>query len=792
MSSLGQWCPAEFHASRAVKKAPKTSDFEFSKAMEGNPLFAKQPPSSKRQSGRRLILKFNSPSHPELDRAEYHDRSGARPGYWQQGDADPDHRMGWTAVPQSLSLLFLSYLEAAFAGRDNPFRFYGTRTASPAASIGNAICQNRNKLHNLFADYTTGHRISRVDKIFDGDHLNGKDKERDNRCIMLKSEELPADSIEVYLDHRRLECRGEVEKLMRALCKSLGVGDLKATEQKSPPPQPAPPTPEAQPALALKVLAEAPMQPPPPASPKPAEEPKQEPKAAASKEYFPRQTPRVIPAELLRIQNPRSLVWNDKAPLLNFSNGVEGADDIWRIEDACRGALILGSPGSGKTSGSGFALAGAMLRSDFGGLVLTAKPDEAVRWVRLCHHFGRYDDCVLIGPDKDYRINIFDYEIQRPVDRVNLADDLVAFMLLFTELISKNKDSRSKDRFWEEAPKRLMRRLFETFLLAGDAIDVNVLSRFLSYTPVGTVADWRKIPIGEVLARAERNIKSEDDRLDFEKCLDYWTVQFARVIPEITRGGIIESFLATADVLGGRGVRELLCSDTNFTPECILSGKIAVLCFPIKENDHSGLMIQTAWKHLFQKAIERRADKGLAGARPVFLWEDEGHLFYNKYDSNFQATARDCRAAHVILSQNLNNFYRLGHSQHDVKSVFGSMNTHLYHANGDSETNQWFSKRLGQELRGRKSSSSSTAHSSPDSKADSPPGQEGSQHTTSSGRTESWEPVVRAEKLETLKMAGDGTCQAVVHWLGHSFAGNKGRNWTVTMFDQDNINYNPT
>jgi len=50
--------------------------------------------------------------------------------------------------------------------------------------------------------------------------------------------------------------------------------------------------------------------------------------------------------------------------------------DAWTIRDACEGCQIFGVTGSGKTSGSGAALARAFLRAGFGGLALTAKPDE--------------------------------------------------------------------------------------------------------------------------------------------------------------------------------------------------------------------------------------------------------------------------------------------------------------------------------------------------------------------------------------------------------------------------------
>src|SRR5687767_4369623 len=63
--------------------------------------------------------------------------------------------------------------------------------------------------------------------------------------------------------------------------------------------------------------------------------------------------------------------------------------DCWRLQDAAEGAIIFGATGSGKTTGSGEAIAKSFLRAGCGGLVLTAKVDEAKLWERYCRETGR-------------------------------------------------------------------------------------------------------------------------------------------------------------------------------------------------------------------------------------------------------------------------------------------------------------------------------------------------------------------------------------------------------------------
>jgi hypothetical protein len=67
--------------------------------------------------------------------------------------------------------------------------------------------------------------------------------------------------------------------------------------------------------------------------------------------------------------------WELSRPLLGWSKS-----DVWTIREAVEGTLILGATGSGKSSGSGAAIAKAMLAAGFGGLILTAKKDEVTQW----------------------------------------------------------------------------------------------------------------------------------------------------------------------------------------------------------------------------------------------------------------------------------------------------------------------------------------------------------------------------------------------------------------------------
>ena len=498
--------------------------------------------------------------------------------------------------------------------------------------------------------------------------------------------------------------------------------------------------------------------------------------------------PPPIDPKLFQIINTYGHTWDDYEPLLNFGNSDNDAD-VWRIRDACEGVLIFGAVGSGKTSGSGSAIARAYLQAGFGGLVLTAKPDEARRWVRMCQESGRAGDFVHVTPGSGHRLNILQYETQRPGDRMAVTDDLITLFRCILDVITRDKGGRgTNDDFWTRATNQLMRKLFDLFLLAGEPLAMDRFVRFMNLAPQDNDTDWTKIKLFADLihrAKANANKGSEADRRIFQEVFEYWTQDLPRVT-EATRSGIVTGFSAMADSLSGRGIYEMMATGTNITPEMILSGLVVILDVPLKGNVQGGLMVQAIWKLLFQQAAERRADKGLPSARPAFLWEDEGHMFFSKNDVDFQPTARDIRAPHVILSQNMHNFLQQGHDTHAMNAVFSAMNTCIFHCNGDLETNRWSSQRIGEVKKLKLTTDGLFRHlKDKDIKFLEDRRPEEMENVGTMKVIEETKAALRPEDFMKLKRGGEGTCEAVVLWLAHQFAVNQNRNFCVVTFEQE-------
>jgi len=481
--------------------------------------------------------------------------------------------------------------------------------------------------------------------------------------------------------------------------------------------------------------------------------------------------------------------WPDEAPLIELP--VEETVHTWTLKNAFEGMLILGRTGSGKTSGSGFTFAEAFLRAGFGGLVLTVKKNEAEHWRGLCAHCGRENDLVVVRRGGDWKLNVLAYEAQHPGQGSGLSENLTVFCRNLLRISTRSQGPQYREQIWEQAGSQLLNATFDLFLLAGGGITFDRLANFVSAAPTEKFpADetaWLKIPVfGDVFAKAKNAVSSPEDKRIFAKAKDYWFKVYPGYASR-TRTSITLGIFAMFDAFRGRDIPALISSETNITPESIMSGKIVVLDLPLKELQHTGLMVQSAWKYLFQTALERQHGANDPRRRPVFLWEDEAQYFFSDHDHHFQDTARSSRISRVILTQNLNSFYKeFGREGETItNSVFGNLNTKVFHNNSDPQTNEWASKHFGQEIHTRYSISNAPTPQPGDffgmiAQSLNPP------NTTSVSAGEHWEPVVRPEQFNVLRTGGpenDFMVDAYITWMGLS--AERQRHFTQITFQQN-------
>lgn len=466
------------------------------------------------------------------------------------------------------------------------------------------------------------------------------------------------------------------------------------------------------------------------------------------------------------VSQPAPEPWSPATPLLALS-----PRDYWTIGDSFEGTQIFGATGSGKTSGSGAALARQMLLAGYGGLVLTVKPDDLALWQRYCAETGRSESLLVFGPGRGFSFNFLEYERRRA--HGGGSTENIAELLLSVRRAMKRSTSRgSEDPFWEEAHQALLRNAIDLLMLADEPLTIPGMDRVVRSGPVSEeqVDDesWRSESYcAQCLLKAHdllQEARSDDPRrATLTATAAYWLEKSPK-LPERTRASVTAMFDALVDGLLRGEMREMFCGSTNVLPELTFEGAVLVIDLPVKRHHDLGRAAQILWKYLWQRAVEARDVR--SKPRPVFLWADEAQNFFNAHDKDFQVTARSSRAATVYLTQTISNYRSAigaiagGDADSATDAFLAGLQTVVFHANADPVTNKWAEEYFAKKWGWRANSSQSGA---PDGKKD------------NKGLGESLDPVLLAETFQSLRRGGvrDGRIvEAIIAYAG--------RRWNAT------------
>lgn len=483
------------------------------------------------------------------------------------------------------------------------------------------------------------------------------------------------------------------------------------------------------------------------------------------------------------VAEPNQQDWNESRPLMHFGHPQI---DQYLIRNSLAGCVIFGTNGSGKTSGSGATLAKTYLRAGYGALVLCVKPDEAALWQSYARAAGREDDVVLFGSDPRWVFNFLDYEARRPGVGSGLTENLIQ---LFVEIVSIGNGEvvagRGDDPFFDRAMRSLVRNLIDLLMQAGEPVTLPAMFDVLRSAPLDMArAQGRAFEegtiCGNMLKRAKARTKGTPTETDFEQVNAFWTLEFPSM-PHKTRGCVIELFRTMAESLMRGTMRRLFCDGkSTIIPEHTMAGKIVIVDLPVKIWGEVGRYAGVLWKYCFQKAIERRPDNADGLARPVTLWADEFQFFSTKNDFLFQTTARSSRVATVYLSQSMAGLIAaLGgeaNGKARVEALLANLDTKIFHANSDRDTNQWAADQVGK-VRLQFRGSGSSLNFSPEG---------GGSYGTNRSTSEQMEYEVQPRAFTLLKKGGlenQRQVQAIIFQTGRVWS--SGRTWLLTTFCQD-------
>lgn len=448
--------------------------------------------------------------------------------------------------------------------------------------------------------------------------------------------------------------------------------------------------------------------------------------------------------------------WRLDAPVVRFPDSDRNLTHDWTIRDAFEGVQVFGATGSGKTSGSGRALAMGLLQAGFGGLVLTAKPTDAEDWAGPNGYLakaGRTDRPIVVGPpskSKEYRswgvevpdgghkLDFLDHEFTR-LQKVGVSPsfNLVSLFETALEVGRPQAPGSSSEPFWQDTFRQILQNAIDLAIMADDGISLTRVKDIVMSAPVSrdeARSDaWKRsgAVCWECLERAQGRFDRDEipefyDEEDLRQTALYWLIDLAGLAWK-TRSNIQTMFTSKADFLLRSPLRQMFSPGidadgvrvpSTFPPELSHQGRVVILDFPIKSFGEIGRFVQVLYKTLWQMATEDRAVEvnhgtGVVSSQaPVFLWADESQYFVTSRDMGFQLTARSKCVATVYLTQNLPNYYAMlkgADNRSIADSLLGNLQTKIFHANGEPTTNEWAERIFGDAVEQMRTRSMSTS-----------------------------------------------------------------------------------
>ncbi len=244
--------------------------------------------------------------------------------------------------------------------------------------------------------------------------------------------------------------------------------------------------------------------------------------------------------------------------------------DLLTIRNLTEGVLVTGSTGAAKTSSSGAALARAMLRAGFGGVVLCCKRDESALWKRYCEETNRSESLLLFSSESPHRFNALNYEFQR-VDRGGGQTENV--VMIFTEVIEaiERRDGQGRsDPYWDRALRQMLRSAVDVLAVSTGQLSVTAIYDLVTSAPHDPEQlrseSWQENSFCmRCLGKGEATPKTERQKHDFELSAKYWLSEFPR-LSDRTRSIVVSCFTTLADTLMRGTLHTLFGTRTTIIP----------------------------------------------------------------------------------------------------------------------------------------------------------------------------------------------------------------------------------
>ncbi len=482
--------------------------------------------------------------------------------------------------------------------------------------------------------------------------------------------------------------------------------------------------------------------------------------------------------------------WDPSREILSFDLG-----DAVTLKDLYSGTQIFGSTGSGKTSGSMAALCKGLFSAGAGALCLCAKREDSVLYRQYARACGREGDVMRFGPDSGLlHYNFIESELSRRDSGAGLVANLTALLSTVSDLGDSGGKggaggNRGEDTYFRRASEQLCRNSLEVIVQASGKVTIPDLQLFVATAPnsLDQVAsrDWQASSYCfQCLRRAEKALKNESQRKDYELAVSYFMNEWAPMSGR-TRSSILSMLTSSLDQLSRGAARDLLSSPTsNVSPEMCWDGAIVIVDIPALLYHDVARLIGVIMKFCWQRAAMRRDLS--KGDRPMAIIVDESHLFAAAPDWEFQAVARGTNTATIYATQSISNYYEVfgNNSDSRVHSLLGNLQNQIFHQLTDTKTVSYVQELIGRRRQTFFNGSISNSGGWMDAIL---PG--GDRQNVSGGFSESFEHEIQARDLNSLPKGGpahDWHVGAVLYQGGKTFKAS-GRTWMKVSIPQGTL-----
>jgi hypothetical protein len=312
----------------------------------------------------------------------------------------------------------------------------------------------------------------------------------------------------------------------------------------------------------------------------------------------------------------------------------------WSINDFCRGWLITGDTGSGKT----FALRRVMhevfrntKRRPWGGVVIDEKGDEVNALMEIAAHYGRADDIRLLqtrpddaGPDWE------------PKEKFNLLSDFripgTTYAKALVDTAGMIGGKENDQAFFKNQAQINM----------GEGIELlRVMDRVPTISDLLQLLRYKDILAGCLL---EVEVKANEGDQVAARVLNHFQNSYLKQ-PEEQLGGVISTIEVMLLYFTNPVVAEVFSTDENtFDFDIMESGGIIGVSMPQRlstERRYVNCLLKLLW---YQHVRQRFRIKDRSKLNVLILWQDEVQRFISEADGDVDIM-RSARGTSVMATQ---------------------------------------------------------------------------------------------------------------------------------------------